>query len=70
MNIVSFVVAILPVFLIGLYIYKKDSSKESSKFLFKIFMYGILSCFPAAILSLFIGNFFPATEEMNFFQML
>lgn len=69
MNILSFIVAILPVFLIGLYIYKKDSSKESSKFIFKIFMYGILSCFPAAFLSLKVGNLFSSTDNMNFFQM-
>ncbi|MBQ2872643.1 MAG: PrsW family intramembrane metalloprotease [Bacilli bacterium] len=69
MDFLSFVVAILPVFLIGLYIYKNDTDKESSKFLFKMFMYGILSCFPAAFLSLFIGNFFPAEGDMNFIQM-
>ena len=69
MNILSFIIAILPVFLIGLYIYKKDTDKESSKFLFKMFMYGIMSCFPAAFLSLFIGSFFPAEDTMNFVQM-
>lgn len=69
MDIISFIIAILPVFLIGLYIYKKDSAKESSKFLFKMFIYGILSCFPAAFLSLFVRNFFPAEDNMNFIQM-
>ena len=61
--------AILPIFLIGLYIYKKDSEKESSKILFKMFVFGIISCFPAAFLSLFVGNFFPPEESMNFIQM-
>ena len=69
MTLLSFIVAVLPVFLIGLFIYKKDREKESSKLLFKLFMFGIVSCFPAVILSLFVGSFFPAEENMNFLQM-
>ena len=37
MDLLSFIVAVLPVFIIGLYIYKKDRVKESSKLLFKLF---------------------------------
>lgn len=69
MSVVLFLVAVLPVVLIGIYIYKKDKIKESSKLLFKLFMGGILSCFPAVILGLILGSFFPATEDMNFIQM-
>lgn len=69
MNILSFIVAILPVFLIGLYIYRKDTDKESSKILFKMFIYGILSCFPAVFFSLLFGSFFPSQDSMNFIQM-
>ena len=38
-------VAILPVILLGLYIYKKDRNKEPSSLLVKLFVSGILSCF-------------------------
>lgn len=66
MNLLSFFVAVLPVFLIGLYIYKKDVEKEPSILLFKLFMCGILSCIPAALIGLFLDNFFPEMEYMNF----
>lgn len=69
MDILSFIIAVFPVFLIGLYIYRKDADKESSKILFKMFMFGIISCFPAVFLSFLIGNFFPAEDSMSFIQM-
>lgn len=70
MNLLSFFVAVLPVFLIGLYIYKKDVEKEPSILLFKLFMCGILSCIPAALIGLFLDNFFPEMEYMNFWQLI
>lgn len=33
-----FVVAALPIFLLGLYIYKKDKNKEPTKLLVKLFL--------------------------------
>ena len=69
MSVLSFIVAVLPVFLIGLFIYKKDGERESSKLLFKLFMFGVISCFPAVFLGLLVGSFFPAEENMNFLQM-
>lgn len=65
----SFIIAILPVILIGIYIYKKDGIKESSKLLFKLFIGGVGSCFPAAFIGMFLGNFFPSMENMNFIQL-
>ena len=47
-----FLISILPVVLIGLYIYKKDKDKEPIKLLIKLFLYGILSCVLAVILEL------------------
>jgi len=64
-----FLVAILPIVLIGIYIYKKDGIKESSKLLFKLFIGGVASCFPAAIIGMILGGFFPSMEDMNFFQL-
>ena len=69
MDLLSFVVAILPVFLIGWYIYKKDKVKESSKLLFKLFMFGVLSCIPAAFIGSLLGVFFPEMENMTFLQL-
>lgn len=65
----SFVVAILPVILIGIYVYKKDKIKESSNLLAKLFVGGISSCFPAAIVGLILGSFFPEVGNMNFIQL-
>lgn len=70
MSFLSFIVAILPIFLIGLYIYRRDKVKEPSKLLFKLFLGGIISCFPAAFIGFFLGFLFPPLEEMNFFQTL
>lgn len=64
-----FIIAILPIILIGLFIYKKDREKESSGLIFRLFLGGIGSCFPAVILELFVGSFFPETPDMNFFQL-
>lgn len=64
-NIILLLVAVLPIYIIGLYIYKKDKDKESKKLLSKLFIFGIISCFPAVILELIIGSFFPSEEQMN-----
>lgn len=69
MSALSIVVAILPVILIGLFIYKNDKRKESSKFLFKLFVCGISSCYPAIILELILGSLFPEMEYMNYIQL-
>ena len=69
MSFMSLVVAILPVILIGLYIYKKDNTKESSNLLFKLFIGGVGSCFPAVVIGLFFNGFLPDTEQMNFIQL-
>ena len=69
MSIVSIIVAVLPIVLIGLFIYNNDRFKEPSNLLFKLFMFGILSCLPAVFLETIIGGFFPEMEYMNFFEM-
>lgn len=69
MSLFSFFIAILPVFLIGLYIYKKDKIKESSKFLFKVFLFGIISCYPAIIVGSLFNFYFPEPDDMSFMQL-
>ena len=65
-NIFLLLVAILPVYLIGLYIYSKDKDKESKKLLAKLFFYGIISCIPALGLEFLIGSFFGDESQLNF----
>ena len=69
MSFLSLLVAIFPVILIGIYIYKKDKQKESSRLLFKLFIGGVGSCFPAVIIGLLFDGFFPNTDQMNFIQL-
>jgi len=69
MSLLSFLVSILPVILIGIYIYSRDKEKESSRLLLKLFVFGILSCFPAVVLGSFIGDFFPSVNNMSFIQL-
>ena len=59
--------AILPVYLILLFIYRKDRDKESKQLLKKLFIWGVLCAIPAFILELGIGHFFgePSTFELD-----
>ena len=67
------VVSILPVFLVGLFIYKKDKDKEPKKLLSKLFFSGIGSCFLVLIISLIFELFFPIlgseTKNLNLFEL-
>lgn len=69
MDFLSIFIAVLPVVLIGIYIYKKDKIKESKSLLLRLFLFGIFSCFPAVLFGSIIGNFFPKIENMNFFEL-
>jgi len=69
MNILLLVVSVIPIILIGLYIYRRDSEKESSFLLFRLFIFGIFSCFPAAVLGIFMGKHFPDVNNMTGFQL-
>ena len=63
--IITLIISILPVYLVGLYIYKKDKNKEPKSLLKRLFLYGMLSCIPAAITELLLGNFFGSEEFMD-----
>ena len=58
-ELILFVVSVLPVFLIGMFVYKKDRQKEPTKLLIKLFLGGIGSCFLVLIVSLFLDLIFP-----------
>ena len=55
----SLIIAILPVFLICLYTYKKDKGKEPIRLLIKLFLSGILSCFMVLLISAILEKIFP-----------
>ena len=59
--------SILPVYLVGRYIYNKDSVKEPKRLLVKLFMGGIGAFFVTIVSTLFLALFFPSllSEEMN-----
>ena len=69
-ELILLIISTLPIYIIGLYIYKKDQEKESKKLLSKLFIFGILSCFPATILGLLINCCFPSEENMNLITLL
>lgn len=59
------IISILPVLLIGLFIYKKDKEKEPFNLLLKLFLLGVLSCLPAAIIENIIAFFFGDIENLT-----
>ena len=62
-------IAVFPVFLIGMYVYRKDNEKESSKLLSKLFILGMLSCIPAAIVELTIEPMFKIHNNLIYLFM-
>ena len=59
MGLILFIISVLPVFLLGMYIYKKDRNKEPTKLLTKLFIGGILSCFLVLFISDIMSSVFP-----------
>ena len=69
MNIILLLVAILPIYIIGIYVYKRDKEKEPTKLLRRLFVLGMLSCIPAVILEVLIGKFFGDESFMNMWEL-
>lgn len=73
-ELLLFIISILPVLLIGLFIYKKDKEKEPGKLLLKLFLGGIGACFLVAIVSLLMEIVFPILAQdpdtLNFLQLV
>lgn len=72
--LILFILSALPVFLLGMYIYKKDRNKEPTKLLVKLFLGGICSCFLVLILSVILSLIFPIlsadTSKLNLFLLI
>ena len=67
MQIILLFLSILPVFVLGTYIYKNDFDKEPTKLILKLFIYGIGSAFVTLFISDFLYKIFPmfATNPMQ-----
>ena len=62
-NILLIILSVLPVLLIGLYIYKKDREKEPTGLLFLLFAGGIMSCFLVIFLTDLLSIYMPFIYE-------
>lgn len=71
--LILILVSILPVFILGSYIYKKDKNREPIKLLVKLFIGGIISAFLTLRLSSIAVGIFPLlgseTSELNLFEL-
>lgn len=74
MTITLFILALLPVILLGYYVYSNDTEKEPKKFLIKLFIGGLGSALLTVISSLVLDNIFPFLkanfETYNLFQLV
>lgn len=68
------ILSVLPVLLIGLFIYKKDKEKEPTALLTKLFFGGIGACFLTLLITFILKMIFPflkvETSELNLIQLL
>ena len=73
-ELLLFATSILPVIIIGLYMYKKDNQKEPILLLLKLFIGGIGSCFLVIIISKILGLILPifsaSISELNGFDLI
>jgi RsiW-degrading membrane proteinase PrsW (M82 family) len=60
------VAAVLPVFILCFFVYKKDPHREPGKILAKIFIFGFLSAIPILFVELLLGSIFPTEGVSNF----
>lgn len=63
-------IALLPVILLLLFIYKKDIDKEPRGTLIRVFLFGLLSAIPAAIIEVILGDYFYSTNIPSFWMTL
>ena len=68
MNILLFL-AILPVFLLCVYINKKDINKEPIGLLMLIFFLGFMMALPVIFLEFILGDFFPTDNVLSFYRL-
>lgn len=73
-ELILFTISVLPVILIGQFVYKKDKNKEPIKLLIKLFLGGIASCFLVLFISYILGLIFPIfnknAENLNSIELI
>lgn len=73
-ELILFTVSVLPVVLIGMFVYNKDKQKEPVKLLTKLFLGGMGSTILVLILSLILSLVFPImnadTKDLNLFELI
>ena len=69
MSYMLLAVAVLPVIVLGYFIYKKDAHGESFGILAKLFALGIFSCIPVVIVELFLDDLFPTEGLLGLGQL-
>ena len=60
------VAAVLPIFILCFFVYKKDPHHEPFKLLVKIFIFGFISALPIVLLEIFLDKIFPTDGVSNF----
>lgn len=60
------VAAVLPIFLLCFFVYKKDPHHEPGKLLAKIFIFGFVSALPIVFVEMFLGTIFPTDDVSSF----
>lgn len=72
-NVFLLICAILPIFIFGSYIYKKDSEKEPASLLVALFLSGVFSAILVLVVSMLLEVIFPFfrvdTNDMNPLQL-
>lgn len=63
------IAAVLPIYLLCLFVYKKDPHHEPGKLLAKIFIFGFISALPVFFVELLLGKLFP-TEGVSSFILI
>ena len=62
-ELILFLIATIPVIILGKYVYNKDRNKEPSRLLLKLFLGGIMSCFLVMIIGGIIEVIVPIFSE-------
>ena len=73
-KLILLIISVLPIIIIGKYIYNKDKEKESTKLLAKLFVGGILTTILVITISQILEALFPIfssnTEELNAIELI
>lgn len=64
-EVLLFFLAILPIIILGVYVYTKDKNREPLKILIKLFLGGLLAAILTMILTIILESVFPSFDSDN-----